>query len=390
MAIVAKDRHGVYSKKRRAGDGVPLDRGSVRYYSVVKGRWSRGFTTRKEAQEHEAGELLAVRNGTRIETTRRTFADYLEGEWLPAVQRRVRPSTYQHYAAQVRYILPVIGNRPLQKVAPADLDHLYTQLAKNGRIHQAGRTAGLSPKSVRHVHATIRTALRDAVRRNLVTRNVAEAVDPPKITSTELTTWTGDELNQFVTSVRDDRLFALWLLYARRGLRRGEALALTWRDLDIEHRTLRVERASVVVDYQPIVSEPKTAAGRRTIPLSDELLDAFAAHRTAQKRERLAWGEGYEDNDLIFRQQNGAPLHPQRVSAWFTQRVTRSGLPRVRLHDVRHSFATAWIAQGGSIKTLSTILGHASVTITMGLYVHDHDEATRTETARLDALMAGD
>jgi integrase len=151
--------------------------------------------------------------------------------------------------------------------------------------------------------------------------------------------WSPEQLRVFLDHVRDDRLYAAWLLLATTGMRRGEVAGLRWVDVDLDAGRVSPRRPRVVVNHEVLVSEPKTAKGRRSIALDPATVAALRDHRRWQLEERLAVGPRWEDSGLVFTWPDGRPLHPERFSRWFEQHARAAGLPKIRLHDVRHSYA---------------------------------------------------
>ena len=167
-----------------------------------------------------------------------------------------------------------------------------------------------------------------------------------------------------------DRLVAAWHLLATTGMRRGELLGLRWVDVDLEGAFLSVRQTRVSVDYQVEVGTPKTERGTRTVALDPATVAVLHEHRSRQLEERLAWGPAWTDSGLVLTREDGTEIHPQRFSQYFRRLASSSGLPLIRLHDVRHSYATALIKAGQPIKVVSQRIGHASPTITMAIYQH--------------------
>ena len=344
-----------------------------------------GFTTRREAQQALTEALRSVQQGAFVARTKLTRGDYLEGEWLPAIRATVRPTTWEHYAGNVRaHIVPRLGAVSLADLSPAQLNAFYAELLASGRRQRAG---GLSPKTVRHVHTLLRKALQDAVRWGRVVRNVADQADPPRPPATEMKVWTPDQLRSFLSSVREERLYPLWRLMAMTGMRRGEVLGLRWRDLDLEAARLSV--VSTRVARQAGAAEPKTRKGRRSIALDAGTVAALREHRRRQVEERLVIGPGFNDENLVFIWADGRPYRPEWLSREF-ERVSRlSGLPRIRLHDVRHSYATAALAAGIPAKVVSERLGHAQVSITLDTYSHVLPSLDESAADRVASLILG-
>jgi integrase len=253
----------------------------------------------------------------------------------------------------------------------------------SGRRHRPG---GLAPKTVRNVHVLIHRVLKDAVRWGYVVRNVADAADPPKVKPAELQVWSPAQLRAFLAHVKDDRQYAAWLLAATTGMRRGELLGLRWVDVDLDAARIAVRQPRVVADHAVHVSEPKTARSRRSIALDPVTVAALRQHQARQAADRAAVGPAYEDSGLVFTRPDGSPIHPQRFSDWFRQHLRGAGLPAIRLHDLRHSYATAALAAGIPAKVVSERLGHATIAITMDTYSHvlpGLDERAAATVARL-------
>jgi integrase len=170
--------------------------------------------------------------------------------------------------------------------------------------------------------------------------------------------------------VREDDLYAFWLLVTTTGMRRGELAGLRWADVDLEAGRLSVRQPRVVVANMPQASEPKTARGRRSLALDPVTVAALRRHRARQLEHKLAVGARYQDSGLVFTWLDGSPIHPLRFSRWFEQHARRAGLPRIRLHDLRHSYASAALAAGVPAKVISERLGHATIAVTMDIYSH--------------------
>jgi integrase len=242
---------------------------------------------------------------------------------------------------------------------------------------------------VLHVHATIRRALADATRWGLVPRNVALLASPPCPGRTELQVWTAADLRSFLVHVQGDRLYAPWLLAASTGMRRGEVLGLQWPDVDLGRGRVRVRRSLVTVGHQVVVSEPKTAKGRRSVALDPATVIAIKAWRKHQTAERLAWGPAWTDSGLVFTREDGRPLHPREVTRAFTRHVLAAELPMIRLHDLRHTHATLALAAGVHPKIVQERLGHANIAITLDTYSHAVPALEEQAAATVAALVFG-
>jgi integrase len=266
-----------------------------------------------------------------------------------------------------RHIVPALGGVLLQGLTPGHLTAFYRTLMDDGRRDRRG---GLAPKSVRNIHGVLHAALRDAVRWGYLSRNVANLADLPKGMAPEMRVWSPGQLRAFLDQVRGDSLYAAWLLLATTGMRRGEVAGLRWPDVDLEVGRVSPRRPRVVVNYEVVVSEPKTAKGRRSLALDPATVAALREHRTRQLEQRLAVGPRWQESGLVFTWPDGRPIHPERFSRWFEQHARAAGLPKIRLHDVRHSYATAALSAGIPAKVVSERLGHATIAITMDTYSH--------------------
>jgi hypothetical protein len=223
-------------------------------------RWISGFRTKKEAIEAYERDAADRRSGRHVEASSITVGEFLTQRWLPAIEGTVRSTTFVGHRYHVEaYLVPALGAIPLQELRTDDLERLYAHLVRTGRQRGSG---GLSPVTVRHTHATVRRALTDAVRWKLVVTNVAFGARTPKVVPTEMKTWSPEQLAAFLDHVRDNRLYAAWLLFCTTGLRRGETLGLTWKALDLHEGSLRVVKTFVSVAWHIEASEPKNAEGQ--------------------------------------------------------------------------------------------------------------------------------
>lgn len=382
-----KDRHGRW----RFYVTVELSRDPA---TGQRRRQSLGaFPTKKDARAAEAKAREAVGDGRTAVASKVTVSEFLRNEWLPALRiSKLRPSTLASYEQIIRTrVLPTIGGYRLRDLRQGDLEAVYLELLKSGR--RDGR--GLSPRSVQLVHITIRKALQAAVKRGYLVRNVANDVELPwraegeEHRRPELHVWSATELRAFLTYVKSDRLFALYLLAATTGMRRGELLGLRWQDVDSEAGRIQIRQTLVDIDYKPTFSEPKTKRSKRSISLDPATLAAVRTYRKAQLEERMEWGSAYEDSGLVFTRENGSLIHPQSVSLAFEKHARDAGLPRIRFHDLRHSYATIALAAGEHAKVVSERLGHSSVVMTLDVYSHVIPALGEEAASRVASVILG-
>ena len=333
-------------------------------------RWHAAGASRSEAEKLLAEIVKRVHDGDYRAPDKITVGDYLLHRWLPSKRTRVKPSTANSYERNIRlHINPNIGAIPLQRLQPEDLDELYVKLLTEGKRNGGG--GGLSAKSVRSVHATLQSALSDAARKGTVARNVADVADPPSISRSgrSISVWTGDQLRRFLDAMADHELYPLYLLAATTGMRRGEIAGLPWRNVDLDAARVTVNQQIVSVQYKLIESDLKTPTSRRSIDLDPRTVAELRRHRRRQLEERMATGQRGDDG-YVFAKPGGSPIHPDLISQTFERAVAKLDLPRIRLHDLRHTHATILLQQNVHPKVVSERLGHSSVAFTMTVYQH--------------------
>ena len=352
-----------------------------RYYVVIhegpdpatgkpRYRWHAAGGSRSEAEKLLAEIVKRVHDGDYRAPDKITVADYLLHRWLPSKRTRVKPSTANSYERNIRlHINPNIGAIPLQRLQPEDLDDLYVKLLTEGKRNGGG--GGLSAKSVRNVHATLQSALSDAARKGTVVRNVANTADPPSISRSgrSISVWTGDQLRRFLDAMADHELYPLYLLAATTGMRRGELAGLPWSNVDLDAARLTVNQQTVSVQYRLIEGDLKTPTSRRSIDLDPRTVAELRRHRRRQLEERMATGQRGDDG-YVFAKPDGSPIHPDLISQTFERAVAKLDIPRIRLHDLRHTHATILLQQNVHPKVVSERLGHSSVAFTMTVYQH--------------------
>ena len=330
-------------------------------------RWKGGFATKRQAELALRRALDAVEAGETADAGGLCVAAYLE-QWLSGVQNTVKPTTAKSYGEILRwYVIRGVGAVQLADLTPLHIRSLYADLLDQG----GRRRAALSAGTVAIVHRVLRKALNDTVGWRLIARSPLVGVRPPSRASAEMRTWTGADARRFLEHVADDRLYAMWALLLATGLRRGEIAGLRWGDVDLDAGLLSVRRSRVSAGWTVHESQPKTRSSRRAVSLDEQRVVAvLRAHRRRQLEERLAWGTAWVDSAFVFVRENGEPLHPETITSMFRRRVVRAGVPKIRLHDLRHTSASLALAAGIHPKVVGERLGHSSVAITLDLYSH--------------------
>jgi integrase len=299
-----------------------------------------------------------------------TVAEYLT-RWLnDYVRTNVSPSTVLPYSTCVhRHLTPALGAIPLTKLRPQHIQQYYSQALRDGRSD--GRGGGLSPTTVLYHHRVLREALQHAVRWQLLARNPADAVDPPRAERREIGTLNAEEVRRLLLAAEETPHGALVHLAAMTGMRRGELLGLRWRDVDLDGATLHVRQTLKRLPGNRLgYGPPKTHRSSRPVALSPETVRSLRAHRSRQAEDRLKLGPAYQDDDLVFATAVGTPIDPSNLHRAWKQIVGRAGLAGVRFHDLRHAHATIMLTEGVHPKIVSERLGHATIGITLDTYSH--------------------
>ena len=375
-------------------------RGSVvkkgtRWYVVVedrdvetgrrKRRWHSGYRTKRDAQAACSELLASLHRGDYVAPNRQTV-DEFAAEWLDAIRATIRPSTMDKYRRDVHaHVVPYIGHVLLARLDATTLNRLWATLAETGRKPRSvdGAPSGLSSKSIENVAMTVHRMLKDAVRWGRLARNPADAADPPRrsVQARQVQTWDAETLRRFLGECRaaNDPLYPLWVFLATTGLRRGEALGLHWTDVDLAAGRVGITHTLGSIRWKLVAGQPKTSAGRRPIALDPTTASVLRDHRRRMLEQRLLVGAGFVDQDYVFCEPDGSPLHPERVYQAFKRRVRKYQMPYLSPHGLRHTWATIALANGVHPRVVQEHLGHAHISITLQTYSHVqptmHDDA---------------
>lgn len=376
--------------------GSPLEAPEDRRRREWRGGVDGGFAKQKEAKDELACILGERQRGISVDPTRQTFGEFVE-EWLSGLQ--LRPSTIHSYGRNLRvHVVPTLGGVRLQQLDPGQLTALYRNLEVAG--HQGHRKGeGLSPRTVRYVHTIIHRALKDAVKMGRLYRNPADAADPPRArdaqeASPEMVTWTPLELADFLEWARPDLYGPAFHFAAFGAVRRGELLGLRWSDVDLDSDPAKVSirRTLIAVGHKATDGHTKTARPR-VIELDEDTVAVLRQQRVRQAEHRLAMGVGYQ-GDLVFCHPDGRPFHPERFSREFDRKLERynrehpdAPLPRIRLHDLRHTWATLALKAGEHPKVVAERLGHANTNVTLNVYSHVVEGMQAGAAERVAALV---
>ncbi len=332
--------------------------------------------TRKEVQEKMKVALHEQQQGTLITAPQQTLKSYLE-HWLEDVHKpSIRISTYVKYKKLMNgHIIPALGHIKLQKLTPQQVQRFYTDKLKQGA----------APKMVSNIHGVLHKALDNAVKWSLIARNVCDAVSPPRVPKTEKQVLTKQQAHTLLEYVKKHRLEAILVLAVTTGMRRGEILALRWRDVSFEDGSIQVRRT---VDYIPhygyVENEPKTARGRRKIMLPSFVINILKAHRLQQIEAKSKVGPDWIEKDLVFCGIHGDYFNPNYLLRVFKRVLVDAGLPHMRFHDLRHSAATILLSMNIHPKVVQEVLGHSTINMTLDTYSHVLPSMQKDITDRWD------
>ncbi|OUN20025.1 site-specific integrase [Pseudoflavonifractor sp. An85] len=380
------------AKKRANGEGSIRKRKDGRW----EGRYTAGHDpeTGKAIYKNVLGKTQAevkeklkqaIGEAQALDITK--AGKYTVGEWMEVwfqdyAKIKVRPSSHQTYQGYIQnHIRPNIGDIPLEKLTSLDLQKFYKKLLAQGRVDRVeakGQPKGLSAKTVRNIHQILSSALKLAQEQRLILTNPAEGCALPRVEHQEMKTLTTVQLASFFREARESGVFELYYLELATGLRRGELLGLKWEDIDLERGDLRVRRQVSRINGGVVEAPLKTKNAYRTLPLAEDTVSVLREQR--RKVGNSPW---------VFPSSNGGPISPDSVLHMLHRVLKRAGLPKVRFHDLRHTFATLALQNGVDVKTVSGMLGHFSAGFTLDTYAHITSAAQRQAAQIMGSVLAG-
>jgi integrase len=369
-------------KKRPNGEGMVRQRDDGRWearITTAEGKPKSFYgKTQREAVGKRSDALLAQRQGRVLSEPSQTIASYLN-RWLEDhVKPTVRPTTYESYALNVRRVVPHIGRYRIDNLSSNRIEHCYRKLLD----------ADLSPASVQQVHRVLRAALRHAVGLGLIGRSPLDSVKPPRAERREMSPLTPAQVHGFLASAADDHLYPLWATILTTGLRVGEATGLVWSDIDLETGATMIHQTLHRQAGQGLVLGPtKTDRSRRPVYLPTGALSALRRLKAGQKEAGLRAGQPWTESRLVFATGDGRPLDPGYVLKALHRALEGAGLPKVRVHDLRHTAATYLLGTGTHPKIVQELLGHSSITLTMNTYSHVLPALHKQVAAQMQALF---
>jgi integrase len=380
--------------------GHVRERGKGHWYAVIdlpdpatgkrKRKWHSlpGCTGKRQAQIECARIVSDMKGGTYVEPSKITVGEFLD-RWLNHIKSQVTPKSYERYSGLVNQnIKPAIGALLLAKLRSVHISAAYTAALESGR--RDGKEGGLSPRTVGHMHRVLKQALSQAVKWELLVRNPADAVDPPKVEWKPVSTYDLPQLAEIIELLSGKPVFMPVLLAALCGLRRGEICALRWHQVDLDAAQLSIVESLEQTKAGLRFKSPKSGKGR-TVALSETMVTELRSHRTQRVQDFLKLGKRLADDDFVVGHPDGTLMPPIHISQQWGYAIAKTKLARLRFHDLRHAHATHMLAAGVHPKVASERLGHSRVGITLDLYSHVipgmQEDAARTVDSALKAAM---
>lgn len=345
--------------RRANGEGSVTRRGKGwKARLVVDGKRVEFYAATKQKAYDRLHEAMRNRADNVPVILRTDTVDKFMAQWLEDKQRSWKPSAYKFNEKYARvHIVPELGHIQLQKLSPMDLQRLYARKLKT-----------LSPTTVHHIHAVIHAALQSAVRWQVIVRNVADFIDPPRAEPAKTRPLDIEQVHRLLKDLEGDEKRPLYVVAVSTGMRQGEILALRWNDVNLPKRYINV---SGTLQPDGVISEPKTAGSRRRIWLSDPALLALKG------LERVG-----SQNERVF------PYPAVNVWRHYQKRAKRLDFPSTKFHDLRHTCATLLLGENTHVKLVSDMLGHSRVQTTLDLYSHVTPEMQEQVAETMGRLLA--
>lgn len=399
--------------------------------------WRSGYLTEAEAWDALVEVNNRLREGTFVRPISMTVTEFLT-RWLETIKVEVKPTTLANYRALANaYVVPYIGHRKMGDIEPQVISELYRRLLESGRVkrdsnsvmfeywrqriraghvvtatdlagigqvsYSAGARAlarfvagryptvggGLAPKTISSIHIMLRAAFNDAASKawNIISTNPVSHATRPRVGRARRRTWKPEELTTFLRAARTERLYAMWLVFATTGVRRSEVAGAEIAGLNLDRLELSVGPTRVVAAGRSYDSDGKSQSSVRRFALDPVTVRVLGIHLEMLAHERVLHAQAYEDHGLLFCWPNGGKIYPDTITRQFNRLVDRAGVPRIGLHDIRHTYATMALRAGVNPKIVSARLGHASVAFTLETYTDAVPELDRAEAERVARLF---
>lgn len=342
------------------------------------------YGNKSDAEKFLTEKLRELDTGLLIDTKKMKYSEYLD-YWKEKTFKNLEVTTEEGYIQKIeKHIKPYLGNLYLENIKPLHLQNFYDKLLLEGRLDNKG---GLSPRTVLAIHRIIYSSLCQAVKWQLVIRNVAESVEPPKAKRYKASYLTDEQTEKLLEVAKRTDIYIPIAIAVYTGARRGEVLGLNWSNVNLDKGYIRIIDNLCATKKGLIIKQPKTNNSVRTIAISKTLIDLLKKHRIKQLENKMLYGKDYQDNNLVCCYENGQFFNPKRFSGKFNELLRKNNLPVIRFHDLRHSHASLLVKLGVQPKEISERLGHSNIGITMDLYSHLYEETDREVAEMFEQLI---
>lgn len=357
-----------------------------------KRKWHSFRGTKREAQSECARLVTELKTGRYVEPTKQTVPAFLD-EWLDFIKPSVAPKTFERYGEICRKNLaPLLSDVTLAKLKTDRIDAAFSKALQEGRRDGKG---GLSPRTVHHMRRVLIKALNQAVTWDRLAKNPAQASTPPKVERKSMLAYDAMQTAELMEAMRHTRMYIPVVLAVMCGLRRGEILALRWRNVELGDNRRQLSVVSSAEQTKDGIRYKEPKAGRaRTVALSKTVVSELKAHRVQQAEEQLRLGIRPDDDSFVVAQIDGKPIQPRSLTHEWMRLIQKTTLPRIRFHDLRHTHASQLLSAGVHPKIASERLGHSNIGITLDLYSHvmpgmQADAAEQVDAVLQAAISAG-
>jgi len=369
-----------------------LNRGNITLISKIKRSWKvrvelpkdnitnkrrqKSYTvygTKKDAEKFLTEKLRELDNGILVENTNMNIKEYLKFWLQNSCKKNLSINTYEEYELKVnKHIIPYLGNIKLDKLKPLQIQNFYAL-----KLEQ-----GLSERTVISFHKIIHRALEQALKWQLISINVSNGVEKPKVKKNKVDILNEEELKELLKIAQNTKLYTPIFIASYTGMRRGEVLGLTWKNVDLKNNVIKVEKTLSATKQGIVFTEPKTETSKRSIAISKDISQILKKVQVEQLKDRIRLGHLYQNNDLVCCNDNGDFINPKNFSRDFHNLLKANNFKIIRFHDLRHTHASLLVKLGVHPKEISNRLGHSDIQITMNLYSHIYEE-TDKETANI-------
>lgn len=351
-----------YFRKRGDKWSFTVDIGRDPSTGKRKQKTKTGFKTKKAAQEACAEMITELSKGNFVDPKDLLFKDLVE-EWLNLSKVRVRDTTFKnYYRAATTRIIPALGQMKVKEINHATIQKYINDLIEEG----------LTPRYIEYLFTVINGATEHGVKTERLIKNPLQHVEVPRPRRRTHTTWSIEEVNRFLHFAKfDNPIYFIALKIAiHTGMRRGEVLGLRWKDVNLVERKISVTQSLIYDDEGFRFSDLKTSSSKRLISIDDDLANELKRYKAQQNHFKLALGTEYHDIDLVCCREDGNPIYARTLAQHFDSLIKKASVPKIRIHDLRHTHATILLKLGENPKVVSERLGHSTVTMTLDTYSH--------------------